>query len=346
MKHMQEKELEVFQVLLKENYSIPKCANVMWYHKTTLYRILQTNNIPYKERKYQYVWWKRWNRKEDQTKYIKDVGKKKILFQSSRLHLLRAKRKSIASKRYRRIQIGSEIEKYILEKIKKFWSPEQISWRWRLEKNETLSKDTIYSYVYNNYPELISKYFRRKGKKYQNRRREKYQLNDRKMIEQRPDIVETRTRIWDWEGDTIIGRRWGNKEVILTNVERKSWYLMAKKIPDKSGNSVLEWTIHLFQYIPKYKQKTMTYDNGREFCEHSMIEYETNLEVYFAHPYCSWERGTNENTNGLLRQFLPKKTDFQSVSNKQIQKYVHLINNRPRKRLQYKTPHEVFKNKI
>lgn len=234
------------------------------------------------------------------------------------------------------------LEIFILKYIKKYWSPEQIAWRWKKETNEKLSKDTIYKFIYEKYPELIKKYFRRKWKKYQHKRIEKYQLSDRKMIETRPKIVETRERIWDWEWDTVIWSRWWSKQVILTNVDRKSWYLLAKKIKDKSWNSVLEWTIEIFKNIPKYKQKTMTYDNWREFSEHRTIEYFTNLDVYFANPYCSWERWSNENTNWLIRQFTPKKTDFELISQNQLKYFISLINFRPRKRLNYKTPHEVF----
>ncbi len=234
------------------------------------------------------------------------------------------------------------LENFILKYTKKYWSPEQIAWRYRKETNQSLSKDTIYKFIYQNYPELIKKYFRRKWKKYQHKRRERYQLNDRKMIEFRPKEVETRERIWDWEWDTVIWARWGSKQVILTNVDRKSWYLLAKKIKDKTWNSVLEWTLEVFKRIPKYKKLTMTYDNWREFSQHSMIKYLTKLDVYFANPYCSWERWTNENTNWLIRQFAPKKTDFEKLTQNQLKFYVSLINFRPRKRLNYKTPHEIF----
>lgn len=246
--------------------------------------------------------------------------------------------------RSNRIRIKSNIylEEFVLKYIKKYWSPEQIAWRWKAESWELLSKDTVYRYIYLTHPELTKKYFRRKWKKYQNRRQQKYQLNDRKMIETRPEIVETRTRIWDWEWDTIIWIHWWSKQVILTNVDRKSGYLLARKITNKTWESVLEWTIECFKYIPKYKQRTMTYDNGREFSQHRMIEYETDLDVYFANPYCSWERWSNENTNWLLRQFTPKKTDFKNFSQNQLKYYVSLINSRPRKRLNYKTPAEVF----
>ena len=237
---------------------------------------------------------------------------------------------------------SSKLELFILKYIKKYWSPEQITWRWKEETKERLSKDTIYKFIYEEHPELIKKHLRRWWKRYQNRRKEKYQLNDRKIIDDRPQIVDSRSRIWDWEWDTIVWVRAWSKQVMLTNVDRKSWYLLAGKINDKSWNSVLEWTIKLFKNVAKYKQKTMTYDNWREFAEHRMIEYETNLDVYFAHPYSSHERWTNENTNWLIRQFTPKKTDFESVSENQLKYYVSLINFRPRKRLNYKTPHEVF----
>jgi len=234
------------------------------------------------------------------------------------------------------------LENFILKYIKKYWSPEQIAWRYKQETNKSLSKDTIYKFIYQNYPELIKKYFRRKWKKYQHKRRERYQLNDRKMIEFRPKEVETRERIWDWEWDTVIWIHWWSKQVILTNVDRKSWYLLARKIKDKTWNSVLEGTLEVFKRIPKYKKLTMTYDNWREFSQHSMIKYLTKLDVYFANPYCSWERWSNENTNWLIRQFAPKKTDFEKFSQNQLKFYVSLINFRPRKRLNYKTPHEIF----
>ena len=234
------------------------------------------------------------------------------------------------------------LENFILKYTKKYWSPEQIAGRYKKETNNSLSKDTIYKFIYQNYPELIKKYFRRKWKKYQHKRRERYQLYNRKMIEFRPKEVETRERIWDWEWDTVIWIHWWSKQVILTNVDRKSWYLLARKIKNKTWNSVLEWTLEVFKRIPKYKKLTMTYDNWREFCEHSMIKYLTKLDVYFANPYCSWERWSNENTNWLIRQFAPKKTDFELITQNQLKFYVSLINFRPRKRLNYKTPHEIF----
>lgn len=237
----------------------------------------------------------------------------------------------------------SELETFILKKkIKLYWSPEQIAWRWKLNTNENISKDTIYKYIYENYPKYSKKYFRRKWKKYIKDRKQKYQLMDRKMIDSRPEEIELRQRIWDWEWDTVVWIRWWSKKAIITNVERKSLYLLATKINNRSWESVLEATIELFKNIPKSKKKTITYDNWREFSEHRMIEYCTWLDVYFAHTYSSWERWTNENTNWLLRQFLPKKTDFKNISQNQLKKFVFLLNSRPRKKLNFLTPFEVF----
>jgi IS30 family transposase len=260
--------------------------------------------------------------------------------------LKRKLRRSKASVKYCRINIWSKVEKYILEKIKQYYSPKQISWRWTLKTDERLSKDTIYSYIYNNYPELISKYFRRKWKKYQNKRKQKYQLDNRRMIDRRPKVIEKRTTLGHWESDTVVWKRkTRTKKCILTNVDRKSWLLIARILPNAQANSVVKATLKDFSNLPKYKRKTMTFDNWREFAYHYDIERELKITTYFAHPYCSWERWTNENTNWLLRQFLPKGSDFELLEEKELQKYVALINNRPRERLNFLTPNEVFNNK-
>lgn len=292
--------------------------------------------------------WRRLNRKPStiQREVERYKSKKTWIYHSKTAINERKKKRSFVNKNNKqRIKKDNESKfliNYILSKIKKYWSPEQISWRLRVKHNITLSKDTIYKFIYEEYPQLIKKYFRRKWKKYQHHRKEKYQLMNRKMIDSRPEVVNSRERIWDWEWDTVVWIRWWTKEVILTNVERKSWFLLWKKIKDKSWESVLDATIDLFKNIPKCKQKTMTYDNGKEFSQHAMIEYLTYLNVYFAHPYASWERGTNENTNGLLRQFLPKGTDFHSISQKYLQSCIRLLNSRPRKRLNFLSPYEVF----
>lgn len=319
MSHKQftQKEIYAIEIYLKEWYNKSEIARKLNKHHTSVWRIINK----YKSSKTWIFYWKmciknRWELRSQTNKNNKN--------------------------RIKQDEHSQFLTKYILSRIKKYRSPEQISWRLKKEKNIIVSKDTIYKFIYENHPELVKKYFRRKWKRYQHKRKEKYALNAWKSIDLRPKIVEKRDRIWDWEWDTIVWIRWWDKAVILTNVDRKSGYLLAGKIKDKSWESVLNETVKIFQKIPKYKRKTMTYDNGREFSEANCIKYLTGLDIYFAHPYSSWERWTNENTNWLLRQFIPKKTDFQNISENQLRFYVSLINLRPRKRLNYKTPHEVF----
>jgi IS30 family transposase len=205
--HMSKWELEVLEVLLKEWYSIPKAAIALWRNKVTIYRLFQWNGVEYNKTKWKYIgWmiWKTWKKVEDN---LVRVWKKKIQFNSKKVHNTRVKRKSIASKRYCRIESWWKLEWYIIEKIKEYYSPKQISWRWRIKTDERLSKDTIYSYIYNTHPELIKKFFRRKGKKYIHKRKQKYQIQQRRSIHKRPKSIEKRTTLGHWESDTVVWKR-------------------------------------------------------------------------------------------------------------------------------------------
>lgn len=280
-------------------------------------------------------------------------------FSASSVIASRFKTKSAATSHHARIEPWGELEAYILKKVKKRWSPEQIAESWKKEQEEAckpnccnntkinLSKDTIYTWIYTTHPEFVKKYFRRKGRKYRNRKQEqllspdKYQIQDRRMIDERPQEVDERRRIGDWEWDTVIWkeRRWA----ILTMVDRKSGYLKIYQLKQwKHAEWVTDTLSSLWKQLPRSKRKTLTFDNGREFAEHKMIEYETGTTVYFAHPYHSWERWTNENTNWLIRQYLPKKTDFSTLTQKDLNKIEREINSRPRKRLNYFTPSQIF----
>lgn len=243
-----------------------------------------------------------------------------------------------------RILSASILEEFIIEKIKAYWSPSQIAGKWKKEYCEPLSHETIYQFIYNQHPELIKVYLRRKGKKYQANRKEKYHLIDRRMIDERPKIVEEKVHIGHWEGDTIVGA--GHKGAILTNTEKKSGFLLARQIERNTSEAVLESTKELFTEIPNEFKLSITYDNGREFAEHKLIEYYTQMTVYFAHAYSPWERGTSENTNGLLRQFFPKGTDLTKINNEELQYYVDLLNDRPRKRHNWLTPREVWEQEL
>jgi len=248
-----------------------------------------------------------------------------------------------------RIETWGALEMWITWELKLRRSPEQIVWRYKLEKqkrweNKTLSKDTIYTMIYERYPELIS-CLRRKWKRYKVDKKWKYQIQDRVMIQERDakygQEITQRSKLWHWEWDTVI---WVNhKSAVWTFLERYSGYGQACILPRwKNAMWVVDASEKIFQSIPKSKTKTITFDNGREFAYHSMIKYLTWIEVYFAEPYCSWQRWCNENWNGLLRDYFPKWTDFNSISQIELEKAVESLNSRPRKRLNYLTPDEVF----
>ncbi|MFH1565246.1 MAG: IS30 family transposase [bacterium] len=249
-----------------------------------------------------------------------------------------------ANARFRKIENDQYLRRYVVKKLKKYWSPEQIAGRWsRNHQRKHIGKDTIYKFIYSKRKDLV-KYLRcQKGKyrrRYGTRIREKQrEALKKKRIDSRPEIVDQRERIGDWEGDTILGK---DRNHILTHVERKSGLILADKLSSATAEETRIKTTARFKNIPKIKKQTMTYDNGSTFADYELTERETGLCVYFAYPYHSWERGCNENANGLLRQFFPKKSFFVPVTQQEIQKAVKLLNNRPRKRLNYLTPYEVF----
>lgn len=258
------------------------------------------------------------------------------------------KRRTEANKRFKKIENSAWIRNYIVRNIKEYWSPEQIAGRikkkWPDRKERHIGKDSIYEFIYEERNDLL-KYLRcQKGKyrcRYGTKIREKQREEQKKKrIDKRPKEVEAKERIGDWEGDTIVGK---DKSHILTHVDRKSGYAMADKLERGLAELTRIKTQERFNKLPGNKKYTITYDNGTTFSEHELTERKTGIEIYFANPYHSWERGCNENFNGLLRQFFPKKSSFANIEQEDIEKAVKLINNRPRKRLDYKTPAEVFR---
>ncbi|MDF1498054.1 MAG: IS30 family transposase [Patescibacteria group bacterium] len=219
--------------------------------------------------------------------------------------------------------------------------------KWPEDKSKHIGKDSIYDFIYTERKDLVKylrcqkgKYRRRYGTRIREKQREEAK---KKRIDTRPEIVKTRERIGDWEGDTIVGKE---KTIhILTHVERKSGMLFADKLEKATAELTREKTIKRFEKIPRKKKYTLTYDNGTTFASHQDTERKIKIGIYFAFPYHSWERGCNENANGLLRQFFPKKSSFANINQKDIDKAYRLINNRPRKRLNYLTPYEVFYEK-
>lgn len=260
-------------------------------------------------------------------------------------------RRKIANRRFKKIENNLWIRNYVVRKIKDYWSPEQISGRikkdWPDDKSRHIGKDSIYKFIYEEKQDLV-KYLRCQKGKYRRRcgtriREKKREEQKKKRIDKRPRVVEKRGRIGDWEGDTIVGT---DKSHIMTHVERKSGFGMADKLEKGLAELTRLKTQERFEKISKNKKYTITYDNGVSFSEHELTEINTGMEIYFANPYHSWERGCNENFNGLLRQFFPKKSSFANIKQKDIENAVKLINNRPRKRHNYKTPAEIFRQKI
>ena len=252
------------------------------------------------------------------------------------------------SKEPYRLEEDVFLREYVEKKLKKCWSPEQISGRIRKDQGVQICPVTIYSWIYRNRTEGGEFYkYLRQNHRWRRKRRSgedrRGQMPDRRMIDKRPKVVNERKRIGDWEGDTVEGCK--GSGFIATHVERKTRYTVAVKVADKSAETVTKATIAAMRKLPPEKVKTMTFDNGKEFAGFKELERGLDMRSYFARPYHSWERGTNENTNGLLRQFFPKGMDFGKIMQSDVDIALELLNNRPRKCLNYRTPTEVFWSK-
>jgi IS30 family transposase len=226
------------------------------------------------------------------------------------------------------------------------WSPEQISGRLAKEGVASISHESIYRYVWNDKKDGGNLYLhlRHSGKKYNKRKGKnggRGLIPNRIDIDQRPAVVATKSRIGDWEADTIIGAR--HQGAILSHVERKSKYTKLARLPDKTADAVVAASARMLGPLAD-RVETITYDNGKEFAAHTDIAASLQANCYFARPYHAWERGLNEHTNGLVRQYFPKASDLSIVTNTEVQKVEDKLNSRPRKILGYQTPSEVFFN--
>ena len=223
------------------------------------------------------------------------------------------------------------------------WSPEQITGRLKLERLPSVSHERIYVYIYADKRRGGTLHSHLRSQKKQRKRYSGYirrgQIPNRISIDKRPKIVATKGRFGDWEADTIVGAR--HKGGILSIVERKSKLTRLSKLATKAAAEMKYACVALLAPLAA-RVHTITVDNGKEFCDHKHIAARLQARIYFAHPYASWERGLNENTNGLVRQYFPKKYEFARISEKDLQQVEDLLNNRARKTLGYRTPNEVF----
>ena len=304
---------ELYQLRVIEQLSISEIGRRLKRNKSTISRELLRNTD------------------ERQIGYLPDTA----------VALMQARRKQ-AKVRFQRVSDKTIAE--VKQRLEQHHSPEQVAGRMEREGIGKISYETIYLMIYANHQEMgiYQQYLRQKQK--QRRRKSRNQkrggIPNRVGIENRPKIADLKIEIGHWESDTVIGCN--HTGVVVTHVDKASKYLLAGLAKNKTMEEINRVTLKLFESVKSTFRKTMTFDNGREFCGHEKISESLQIETFFATPYHSWERGLNEHTNGLIREFYPKSTNFKIVKEDNFQKVVNLINHRPRKSLDYRTPYEVF----
>ena len=309
-KHLSIEERHYLELELKAGSTLNKIAKNLCRHPSTLSREL--------------------NRNTGQRGYRNK--------QANELAQKRHKEKPKASK------LTDEVKSYIHKHLKLDWSPEQIVGRLKVELSISLHHETVYQYILKEKKSggELYKFLRHQGKPYRKRYGNQHSRNgipNRVDIDLRPEAANRRERVGDWELDTIIGK--AHKGAIVTMDDRKSKVRFALPVSQKKASLVSEAIINLLKPI-KEQVHTLTFDNGKEFALHETISEKLDCNSFFAKPYHSWERGQNENANGLLRQYFPKSMPLDKVSAKAVESAVKKLNNRPRKCLEYQTPYEVF----
>jgi len=314
-KQLTYKERYQIYALIKEGFNYTQIANNIGYSKSTISREIKRNSI-------------------NKTSYHPDSASVETF--------VRHKNKN------KYIKIDKTIEKYIRKYLKLDWTPEQIAGRLKEQRLINVTHEAIYQYIYKNranggrlYLHLV-----RKMKKYQKRDtqyKSRGLIANRISISKRPKVVDKKTRIGDWEVDTIIGKY--HQGAIVTIVDRKSKFTLMRILPTKGAIGVSNAIIELL-YPIKQLTHTITSDNGKEFTFHENISKSLNTDFYFCDPYSSWQRGLNENTNGLIRRYIPKRSEFINITRDEIMMIQNKLNHRPRKALAYKTPYEVFMNEV
>ncbi len=315
--HFTLEERKYLQKLLSEGYGIRKAATALGRSPSSVSREIKRNrsNKPKhgSDNPYQYHHWR-----------------------ANNLATIRRR-----ERHQQRLKPGSPETDYVIDKLSLFWSPEQISHRWALEHPGTkgFSTSTIYRALRNKLLEGVSKkeHLRRRGKLLRPRNPNFNTIHPDRIIPSWPKEIVSRERIGDWEGDTVYGGV--GKGLLVTLVDRKSRFLRSNLLHNREASETKAVIISLLQDVPV---QSLSLDNGSEFAEFHEIENILHAPVYFAEPHKPWQRGTNENTNDILRFFFPKGFDFNSISQDDVDFVVDLINNRPRKCLAWLSPAEVF----
>ena len=243
---------------------------------------------------------------------------------------------ALGSRNAKKVSVGKF--KSAFDLVRQEWSPEQIA------GTMNISHETVYRHVYAD-KDCGGKLFmhlrsqKKRRKRYASGRQRRGQIPNRRSIHERPAVVDLRLEVGHWEGDTVIGAR--HKQAIVTLVERKSGYAKLFKVKNKTAELVSAAMIKSLKPFDGLVD-TITLDNGKEFADHQRVDLELGSTIYFADPFASWQRGTNENFNGLLRQYIPKDRPLSTVTQEELKMIENKLNHRPRKRLGFRTPHEVF----
>ena len=312
MSHINQEQRYTIQVLLEQNFSKDYIASLIGKDKTSIYRELKRNSD------------------KRNSKYTADLATKKC--------------KDRHKNKNKKIHFTEEIKQKVEEKIKEDYSPEQITGYFKKEGIACVSHERIYQHIWQDKKKkgVLHTHLRTKGKKYRKRgasKDKRGQIIGRVDIENRPEIVEEKTRFGDFEIDLVIGKN--HKKAILTANDRATGFTKIALLESKSAEEVKEKTIEILKNWKPFLQ-TITSDNGKEFAKHQEISKELEVDYYFAKPYHSWERGANENYNGLLRQYFPKDYDFNLITEKELKYVEEKLNNRPRKKFGYLSPNEVY----
>ena len=249
---------------------------------------------------------------------------------------LKSEVRALGSRNAKKVSVDTL--KSAFDLVRQEWSPEQIA------GTMNISHETVYRHVYAD-KECGGKLFmhlrsqKKRRKRYASGRQRRGQIPNRRSIHERPAVVDLRLEVGHWEGDTVIGAR--HKQAIVTLVERKSGYAKLFKVKNKTAELVSAAMIKSLKPFDGLVD-TITLDNGKEFADHQRVDLELGSTIYFADPFASWQRGTNQNFNGLLRQYIPKDRPLSTVTQEELKMIENKLNHRPRKRLGFRTPHEVF----
>jgi transposase, IS30 family len=237
-----------------------------------------------------------------------------------------------------------KIRDFVANKLKMGWSPQIIAGKLACDSsNLKISHESIYLYIYKKRPDLVQHLARSHKKRFKrvpNLNKKNNRIPNRIFIDQRPNTINNRTEFGHWESDTAVSRQ--SKVALAVSIERCSRLLKIKKIRQNKSDIFSKTIVRRMRNLPAHARRSITYDNGSENTQHEFINDQLNTDSYFCNPYHSWEKGSVENGIGLIRRFLPKKTDFAKITHKRIQEIESLLNNRPRKCLGFKTPLQVF----